>query len=100
MTRRPYKFRLEVATSTAANDENDEKSDHVEAMAADPVGCLFAQTNLVARIGWMLSPGPALRLPPDTVAHTLPALLIVAARHSAALAQLVLPIRLLGLYFL
>lgn len=99
MTRRPYKFRLEVAASSMVNDENDGKSDHVEAMAADPVGCLFAQTNLAARIGWMLSPGPALRLPPDTVAHALPALLITAARHSAALALLVLPNRLYWVVF-
>lgn len=99
MTRRPYKFRLEVAASSMVNDENDGKSDHVEAMAADPVGCLFAQTNLAARIGWMLSPGPALRLPPDTVAHALPALLITAARHSAALDLLVLPNRLYWVVF-
>ncbi|VDM32921.1 unnamed protein product [Hydatigera taeniaeformis] len=84
--RRPHKFRLEMATSAALSSDNDEKSDHVEAMATDPVGCLFAQTNLAARIGWMLSPGPGLRLPPDIVAHTLPALLITAARHSTALA--------------
>ncbi|KAL5105177.1 RNA polymerase II-associated protein 1 [Taenia crassiceps] len=89
MTGRPYKFRLEVATSATVNDESDEKPDHLEKMAADPVGCLFAQTNLAARIGWMLSPGPALCLPPDTVAHTLPALLITAARHSTTLALLV-----------
>nr|CDS20913.1 RNA polymerase II associated protein 1 [Echinococcus granulosus] len=89
MTRSPHKFRLKVATAATLNDGTDGKLDHAEAMAADPVGCLFAQTNLAARISWMLSPSPGLCLPPDTVAHALPALLIVAARHSAALALLI-----------
>ena len=69
--------------------EGDKDVDHTEAMAADPVRCLFVQTALAARIGWMLSPGPALRLPVVAAAHALPALLITAARHSTELALLV-----------
>lgn len=90
ITRRPHKFRLKIpapATSDEANPEDN--TDHADLMAADPVGCLFKDTNLAARIGWMLSPGPALRLPTDAAAHAIPGLLIAAVRHSADLASFV-----------
>ncbi|KAM7539117.1 hypothetical protein Aperf_G00000051473 [Anoplocephala perfoliata] len=90
ITDRPYKFRLKVpAPETSDEGDPDAKADHADVMAADPVGCLFRETSLAARIGWMLSPGPALHFPPDAVAHAIPGLLITAARHSMELALLV-----------
>lgn len=90
ITHRPYKFRLKApALLTSDEGDSEAKADHADVMAADPVGCLFRETSLAARIGWMLSPGPALRLPPDAVAHAIPGLLITAARHSMELALLV-----------
>ncbi|VDO16591.1 unnamed protein product, partial [Rodentolepis nana] len=89
ISRRPHKFCLKVpAPSTSDEGDPDANSDHADVMATDPVGCLFRETSLAARIGWMLSPGPALRFPPDAVAHALPGLLITAVRHSVDLAFL------------
>ncbi|VUZ43624.1 unnamed protein product, partial [Hymenolepis diminuta] len=86
----PQKFRLKVPSpSTSDEGDPDANSDHADVMAADPVGCLFKETSLAARIGWMLSPGPALLLPTDAVAHAIPGLLITAVRHSVDLAFLV-----------